>query len=132
MNSVVIIIPDATKATANKTAWALGFQDEAGDSFAMPASADGSAPATHWYARGQASPTASAILQAAKAGQIPTTPMSGGAWSDYGLTVSDLQGFAAGLIVDLRPYTADFDAAQHMADALAANGLRPVVVDPTP
>lgn len=67
--SVITIIPAASKARYNAILEAQGLGP---DSIAQPASASGSAPATHYFGHGWETDAGEAMVSELKAGRLPS------------------------------------------------------------
>lgn len=115
--SLVLITQDAP--TGNLVSTALGHQDEGGETYALPLSSTGSAPATHWACHTWATPEFVAALAAcANQTALPPAP-----WSAVGLSESQVFAFCGGLIWSART---DAVPREHFGDVLAANGLQQI------
>lgn len=120
-SSLVLIIPDSHKAMANRLMCALGQDVLPGNTFAVPLSADGTAPASHWGARGVMLPTFTDMMNDAKASGSPP----GQAYSDFDLTIGNVkQVFDAMIIHDIPQ--GDMTGLEHFNAALAESGLQRV------
>lgn len=115
--SLVLITQDA--GTGNLVSTALGHQDPGAETYVLPLSASGDAPATHWACHTWATPGFVAALTAcANQEALPPAP-----WAAVGLTGNQVFNFCGALI-----WSARLGAVprEHFADVLAANGLQRV------
>lgn len=120
--SIVMIVPAALQDTANRLACALDYDVLPGDTFSVPLSATGQAPATHYGCRSAAKQEFIDMLAAAGQGTLPDIQ-----WEDYGLTVDDIPPILAALVADTRP--AD-QADGHFETVLATVNLTRVALEP--
>jgi hypothetical protein len=121
--SLVAIVPAAQQDAANRLACALGYDVLPGNTFSVPLSSTGAAPATHYGCRSLAKQEFLDVLGAAAQGQLP--PID---WSEYGITETDISAVLASLFIDRRP--AD-QSEGHAETVLAAQGLAVVAADET-
>ena len=112
--SLVLITQDAP--TGNLVSTALGHQDPGAETYVLPLSASGNAPATHWACHTWATPEFVAALTAcANQEALPPAP-----WAAVGLSEPQVFAFCGGLILSAR---IDAVPREHFSDVLAANGL---------
>ncbi len=121
--SLVAIVPAAQQEAANRLSCALGYDALPGNTFSVPLSATGQAPATHYGCRSLAKQEFLDILTAAAGGQLPPVD-----WTEYGVTETDITAVLASLIIDQRP--AD-QSEGHAETVLAAQGLAVVAAEET-
>lgn len=113
--SVVLIIPVALREKANLLACALGHDVLPGNTFAVPLSATGAEPASHFGCHTWAQTSFVEMFQAAAQGHLPEID-----WSEFGLTLEDVQAIVAALIVSAETTS---DGASHFAAAASGHGL---------
>lgn len=123
-SSLVLIIPNALKAEANRLMCALGQDVLPGNTFSVPLSASGEAPATHWGCRGVMLPSFSDMMETAKASGNPP----GRAYAEFDLTIGQVKQVFEALIISDIPQ-GEMTGLEHFTTALAAAGLQRVVQD---
>lgn len=116
--SVVLIIPVALRDKANLLACALGHDVLPGNTFAVPLSADGAEPASHFGCHTWAQASFVEMFQAAAQGSLPDID-----WSEFGLTLEDVESIVAVLIVSAETTS---DGAVHFAAVADAQGVERV------
>lgn len=113
--SVVLICPAALQEKSNLLACALGHDVLPGNTFSVPLSADGNAPATHYGCHTVAQLSFVQMFQAAGQGQLPDI-----VWGDFGLTEADVWEVLGELIVSPRQ---DLSGREHFESVLSENSL---------
>ena len=119
--SVVLIVPAALQQAANRVSWALGFQGETDETYAVPLGVGQTV--THYGAHTFADEPFIEMLTGAAQGQLP--PIS---WGDYGLTLADVQAVISGLIATIKP-AGEMPPRAHFDQTVAGAGLSIVEVD---
>ncbi len=123
-HSVVLICPVALLSDGNKLAWALDWQFEPGktewlNTFNIPLSATGLAPATHYGTHTWAGAEFLQILSAAKQKILPAVD-----WAESGLTAAKVDAAVAAFITRVVPGTTQAIAQANWDAALKENSLK--------
>ena len=116
--SVVLIVPAALQDDANLLSCALGHDELPGGTYRSPLGST-SDKATHYGCHTWAEADFVSVLSSASGGQLPPIP-----WADYGLTEAKVGAVVAGLKSSVKT---GVDPGSHWLDAIAAEGLVPVV-----
>jgi hypothetical protein len=122
--SCILLVPDATKDTANKVIARMFGDPPEAQNISVPLSATGSAPATHWCNHIWRSEAAAADLLAlpTNSGTLPEIA-DGLTWEDYGTTEAEARTAAATLGV----YVATGGVpTEHLDGVLSGRGLQRV------
>lgn len=119
-------ISDAQVANGNLVFCAMGDDVVPGNTYSIPASPTGSAPATHWFFSWIRDVAGAAELDAMAAGNLPAIT---GTWEDVGLTEATAQAAvdAMEVSVRVRPTDARWKPTEHLADVLSAMGLQRIL-----
>lgn len=119
--AIALAIPAALRADANALAWALGWQEQDGNTFSVPLSVGGAEPATHYGTVTVARPSFVATLTE------PADTLAATDWPAYGLTAERVQAVLAGLLSDVRLRSAGVEGGEQWAQFLTAQGLERIV-----
>lgn len=122
-HSVVLIVPAAIVADGNRLAWAMGWQEApgsgAGETFGVPLSASGKAPATHYGTHTWAGAEFLKVLGDAKAAKLPDKT-----WTDYNLSAKRTGAAVAAIVPRIVEGIGAEIAQANWQAALAEAGLK--------
>lgn len=96
---IVLIIPTATRANADKVAYALGYGST---NFSIPLFANGTGDASHFGCISKSQDGDLAILQGAGDGQLPDVD-----WTEFDLTEADVWVVFGSLLADVKSTPTD-------------------------